>query len=437
MSRHRRRKKINEIVMLPDNRRLTEPNFRGSTIDGKKCHVIDIGENFTIRQLVDTYAATENCDYTAYTRTCRAYVIEKSVIRVQSAAIDMDSISDEPGCLLVFRNCILTDKTGNMSLAVSGAGIAFENCTFSSAGKVNMTLGAGTSVVLDRCALYNTEMVAVRGTGDNDVSLKACGMMTGVLLLNRVGRIGIKGELPHSVAVDTAEKVSITGITKPSTGSTMALARIANEIYLEHCQFKRGISIYKSMCSIRIHDSVLDEMNITGSIVDGFVVMASAIHLLIGYKSVISGGVEYGGTSSIDCSAPTNCLGFPEVPMTMYKKVMMRVHSMNPFGTESTIQLQPVILRLSVPGNAQKHYTSGYRKFRVSEAKVDEVLDLEGNPIALPKYRKYELESLLYSHFHYEVGKTAYPEFPFDNSDTPCTSGIHGFAELQTAAEYS
>ena len=186
----------------------------------------------------------------------------------------------------------------------------------------------------------------------------------------------------------------------------------------------------------RLVKSTLDVLKVTNSIVNRLNVAASRIRLLAGHSSVMAEVVDDDGSPDITYSAQTNCLGFPEVPLTMYKKVMLRVHSMNPFSTKSTIQL--VILRLSVPGNAQKHYTSGYNgKFRVSEAKVEEVLDLEGNPLALPKYRKYELESLLYSHFHYEVGKTAYPEEPFDNSDTPCSSGIHGFTELQKAAEYS
>lgn len=434
MSRRCKRKKINKTVMSPDDRRVTEPDFRGSTIDYQECQVIDIDENFTIGQLVDTYAATVNCYYTAYIWTCKAYVIENRAIRVTSAAIDMDSIAGETGCMLVFRNCVLTDSTGNMSLAVSGAGIAFEDCTFGSGGSVNMTLAAGTSVVLDRCAHRNKGMLAVRGTGGNDVSLNACGMMAGVFL-ERVGRIDIKGELPSSVAVGTAEKVSITGITKPSSGSTMHLTRIANEICLEHCRFKRAISIDNSMCSIRVRGSSLDEMKITGSIVAGFPVIASAIRLLIGYFSVMPGGVIDDGKQSIACSATTNCLGFPEVPVTLYKKVNMRVHSLIPFSNKSTTR--EVILRLSVPGKAQKHYSDSFNgKFRVSEATVEAVLDLTGNPIALPKYCKYTLESLWYSDFLYEVGKTAYPKFPFSTSDEPCASGIHGFRELQKAVEY-
>jgi hypothetical protein len=70
----------------------------------------------------------------------------------------------------------------------------------------------------------------------------------------------------------------------------------------------------------------------------------------------------------------------------------------------------------------------------VSEAKVVNILDIEGKPMKLA--RKHSVTSKHDPFFTYEIGKTVTPTEPYEDSDRTCASGIHGFLDIEEAIKY-
>ena len=89
-----------------------------------------------------------------------------------------------------------------------------------------------------------------------------------------------------------------------------------------------------------------------------------------------------------------------------------------------------VIAKLLIPGDAKRSNATG-RKCRASKAQVLELQNMDGSPYT------GVAESAHTGGFYYEVGKTVYPEKPFDDDRwEECASGIHFFVTREEAVDY-
>ena len=88
------------------------------------------------------------------------------------------------------------------------------------------------------------------------------------------------------------------------------------------------------------------------------------------------------------------------------------------------------IAKLLIPGDAKRSNASG-RKCRASKAVVLALEEIDGTP-----FKGCAMSQRDYS-FIYEVGKTVYPEEPYENDRwEECASGIHFFITREEAVAY-
>ena len=139
-------------------------------------------------------------------------------------------------------------------------------------------------------------------------------------------------------------------------------------------------------------------------------------------------------------AALTKSHGFPDRPMVLYKKARIRILNVTPFASDFS-RTEEVIVKLSVPSSAQRHYDPMSKKIRVSEAVVAGFYDMEHKEIKLSKLhrllKRYLVTSFRDYDFKYWLNKTVKPIQPFADNDDTCASGIHGFIEFDDAVSYS
>lgn len=113
----------------------------------------------------------------------------------------------------------------------------------------------------------------------------------------------------------------------------------------------------------------------------------------------------------------------PQTPFTMYKKARVYL-KIGPF----LFPKNTVIVTLQVPESAERLYSKGSGKIRVSEAKVAAFSEIVKFP--------YTVRSYHFKDFPYILGQTVKPKHGFDRSDEECSGGIHGFLDFNDAERY-
>lgn len=201
-------------------------------------------------------------------------------------------------------------------------------------------------------------------------------------------------------------------------------------VYDSHCVDIEDVSLEQA--TIFIQHSILSPMNVVKSrlhclyfdtcVIPRLFTDASHIDLLNAICSVARSLTH----NSYVPTAMTYSVGFPETTeITLYKKVKI---------TAPLRKAKYAILELKVKGTAKKHYGSG--KLRVSEATPVCLYALPGlEPIKKPFLGS--IRSISYDNsYKYYIGKPATPRLPYDNGNSDCASGIHGFMDIEDAKAY-
>jgi hypothetical protein len=206
-------------------------------------------------------------------------------------------------------------------------------------------------------------------------------------------------------------------------------------------------------CSLHLINARMENANVkvNDSFLLDFHVKYSSIHRIYIHRTCLgyffvdkSSSVGLIDAQNASCGSPASitsekkplvatymAAGFPRFDATMYKKVVMK----RPFHDKFT----SIVLELAVPASAEARHSSYTNKIRVSEARVVKAYALpeSGNPVAPTKIPFLAtLFSIYDDSFKYKIGRTVKPRKAFDESDTECSSGIHGFLEIMEAATY-
>jgi hypothetical protein len=248
--------------------------------------------------------------------------------------------------------------------------------------------------------------------------------------MRNIPMIYISERIPVSVEIAYWSNVTIYDIVNEFKWSSVCLNFSIGEadLSLHNVDMNnRGwIGIYDSLCKIYADNgSKINVLRANKSCIKKLSLTDASVHILAGNDSLI------GHCDMVEYAGATQSHGFPEIPMTLYKKVKLKTYTL--FG--KFVGVGPAIVKLEVPEHAIKHFSIGSNnKIRVSEAMPVAVLDITGSEIRLPW--RYRITSLFDPTYEYRIGRTAVPKRPFDDSDNTCASGIHGFLSLNEALNY-
>jgi len=328
------------------------------------------------------------------------------------------------GRLITFYNCRFE---GDININAEGcASIAFKFCSFTNSVTIN--LKNGTNLFIDDSDGNN---ISIKARDDSITCARIHNTRLSRLRMSHIQTVHISKRIPVSVEIAYWSNVTIYDIVNEFKWSSLCLNCSIGEadLSLHNVDMNnRGwIGIYDSLCKIYAnHGSKINVLRANKSCIKKLSLTDASVHILAGNDSLIDhcDMVEYAGA--------TQSHGFPEIPMTLYKKVKLKTYTL--FG--KFVGVGPAIVKLEVPEHAIKHFSIGSNnKIRVSEAMPVAVLDITGSEIRLPW--RYRITSLFDPTYEYRIGRTAVPNRPFDDSDATCASGIHGFLDIKSAVEYT
>lgn len=115
----------------------------------------------------------------------------------------------------------------------------------------------------------------------------------------------------------------------------------------------------------------------------------------------------------------------PEKNLVLYKKCLANIKEHD----------REVIVKLSVPDTAKRVYCRD-SKIRVSEAKVIGMYYTDGKELE-PEYTTgNKVYSIFSDEYFYNMGEVKTPTYAFTSVSGTCGSGIHGFVDFDSAADY-
>ena len=376
-----------------------------------------------------------------------AYVIENLALKVDRLAIGLDdrSLPDT----FVFRNCTFltpsdTDTSFIALLAMNKA--EFVNCSFKATGRTCFTVEPYGDLNLTGSDAHT---LLVQGQSDSDVRIDYCDISQ--FFAASAENLHFVSKLPYTASIDQTTSVSVSYVdeypehpagswpsfvVKNGTNGAIAAIRIADS----NLAANRIVSIQYSVYTVYVSRSHINTLVIWESLIRQLRTPSSTVDMLKTVESTLIDQFKQYGKDELRHTALTKSNGFPDRPMILYKKAKIRIPSLNPFSRKCVCRGE-VIVKLSVPSTALRHYDPMSKKIRVSEAVVVGFYDTVRQEIKLSKLRRllkrYSVTSFRTSDFKYWLNRKVTPVHPFDDDDSTCASGIHGFLDFADAASYS
>lgn len=328
------------------------------------------------------------------------------------------------GRLITFYNCRFD---GDININAEGcASITFKFCTFTNSVTIN--LKDGTNVCIDNS---DGNDIFIKAHDNSITSARIHNTRLSRLSTSHIPMVYISDRLPVFVEIAYWSKVTIYDIVNGFKWSALCLNFSIGEADLSLHNVDMNnlgwIGIFESLCKIYAdHGSKIDCLRVNKSSIKKLSLTDASVRILAGHNSLI------GHCDMVEHAGATQSHGFPEMPMTLYKKVKLTTYTL--FG--KFVDEKSAIVKLEVPEHAIKHVSIGSNyKIRVSEAMPVAVLDYDGSEVRLPW--RYEITSLYDPTYEYRIGRTAVPKRPFDDDNSTCASGIHGFLDIKSAVEYT
>jgi len=381
----------------------------------------------------------------------KAYTLPAFI--VENLTLMSNDIRIEPGDKsrpVVFRNCtfrpVLNKCTTFVRIAEERKA-EFVDCRFEAPHRTCFTVESGADLNLTRSKTEST--ILVEGMGNSDVRVDDCDIFN--FLVMSVYRINFVSRLPYSVDIEQASYVQVSDVDEsdPRFESAHPCLSVWNgkdgafstvRFYDSALSAKRVVSIRDSVYSVYCLRSHIQVLDIEQSLIRQLYTPDSTIRMLRTADSTLVEPCGKSVENAVRSCAPARSHGFPDLPMVLYKKAVLRIPSRNPFSRKCA-RSEEVIVKLSVPASARKRYDTSYRKIRVSEAVVTGLYNLKNEELTLPALGRllgrYEVHSFRDTSFRYWPNKTVKPSLPFDDSDNTCSSGIHGFLDFEDAVNYS
>lgn len=379
--------------------------------------------------------------------TASAFIIEDTVFESMDFILDVRLLGSKD-YIIVFSNCEFKNeksRLGGLPLNIVGNRnvVVFNKCKFY---KSNWEVHTPGPVIVDSCQTYSQSFY-----------FESHGESTIVFRGENIARFGVCIKQYANVIISD----NLNGVNDGFRIYEPTLVDIEraffNPITKRH-HYPRAIRIYNmkattsegntkvhvsnsdlSQWSLRIIDSPVASINvcvaaelgqliITDTRVGYYGVAYTAhVHMVCAVDSLIK---HFDDGNHTKYTFSSNSLGIPEKSMTLYKKVRVK----NIFGEEES-----AIVTLEVPAKALKNHSLHGEKCRVSEAKVKDITwsGYKKKGKRVHYFWPFSWVRSIHDYkFHYRRGKTVKPKEPFDKSSEECSSGIHGFIDIEDAIEY-
>lgn len=425
----------------------------------KEDRPVTIDNNLPFDKFIDKYAKREDVYFKPVTTAAcaltepekkansrPAYVIENLTLKFKDLSIGFKDIYRPD--TFVFRNCTFItvgDIDSNFITILSEKKAEFVDCSFNADDRTCFIIEPFGDLNITRS---HSQTLLVQGLANSDIRIDGCDITRFYAM--SAENLHFVSDLPYNADIDQTSSVTISYVdeypqhpkgsrpvftVKNGTNGSYAVVRINDS----NLASDRVISIQDSVYTIYASHSHISTLVVRESLIRQLRTPSSTVDML---KTVESTLLEYSASEQGELRniANTKSHGFPERPMTLYKKARIRIFNVNPFADDYN-RSEEVIVKLSVPSTALRHYDPISKKIRVSEAIVVGFYDMVKQEIKISKLhrllKRYSVCSYRDSDFRYWLGKTVTPEHPFADNDETCASGIHGFLEFDDAASYS
>lgn len=443
-----------KIFIPPSAQRTSTPGFRGCTIDADSADkILYPGSGFKLSMHADVakmvaadvpYVSIS--DHVIFKPESLVAVYENVYFSfndptIRSLDINLDK-SRLNSCIfstVIFRNCRFSDSrgTGGGLQFVTHFGtierVIFEDCTFDDDTK--LVIDKGVTVALVRCNVRHDMSCTSFSTAVPENSLILYDTLSGDVHTDCVDYVIIDGNANDKSGDDTG-RVQLH-VLKAKSVSIFNSFDMHNAIFVYQCHgcvelnrvYAKHLYINDSITALKASTSEVTTARFDNT------VLTSLYAPFTKFDTITANGVVCkvieSEPESVKMVAAVCSRGLPETPITLYKKAN---YVANSFFRRSVTVVAQVIVVLEVPASATKHYDTDNHKIRVSEAKVVNILDIDGKPMKLAW--KHSVTSKHDPLFKYEIGKTVTPTEPFEDSDRTCASGIHGFLDIEEAFKY-
>jgi len=432
------------VIKYPDEVRLDNPKFTGSTLeltdellaDGDFTAVVG-NDRAAFASFVDKHGSSLDNDQGVVIRD-KVFTDDGSQKLVSITITLTDTKFEQGHHVIVFKNCIFKPKDMSSSMMLLWVKpcceVRFEDCTFFNRTQVNLEFDAKAYFSYPNCT-SNLQVVGTESKYCSGLTTAnfdhAHGIATLTLKSLDQAYVG-EGFAPKIIHADECGSLELENLMEQNISGPMVSFRCgrssSSELSIKNCRLNENTIVHiadTATTRLYVNSSSINRIDIRDSVLVNAIFTQSDVTVLKAVKSVCK---EFCNNSKFSILAATESIGFPDLPATLYKKAFM-----NWLWEKPEIDLlRGVILKLEVPKEAKKHASAW--KFRVSEAIVVAIFDCYMNPVRHNYLRKFI--STYDSKFTYRLGKVAKPTQPFDESDADCASGIHGFLTPEEARKY-
>lgn len=456
-----------KIFIPPSTQRTANPGFRGCTIDADSADkILYPGSGFKL-SMHDEVAKMVAAEVPYVSISGHVVFKPESVAAVfdnvyfsfsdsttRSFDINLDKLRlNSIFSTVVFRNCRFSDtsRAGGDLRFVTHSGtierVIFEDCSFDDDTKI--VIDKGVTVALVRCVVRHDMSCTSLSTAVPENSLILYDTLSGDVHADCVDNVIIDGNASDK-SVENANRVHLH-VLKTNGVSIFNSVGKDNAIFVYQCHgfvnlaraYAKSLYITNSITSLKASLSEVATARFDDTVFTSLYAPYTKFGTITA-NGVVCKVIE-SEPESVKMVAAVCSRGLPETPITLYKKANYEAYSFfsslfgrsddaNSFFRRSVTGVAQVIVVLEVPASATKHYDTDDHKIRVSEAKVVNILDIDGKPMKLA--RKHSVTSKHDPLFKYEIGKTVTPTEPFEDSDRTCASGIHGFLDIEEAIKY-
>ena len=426
----------------------------------KEDRPVTIDNNLPFDKFIEKYAKKEDVYFKNVTASVSAvsepekkansrpaYVIENLTLKVKNLSIGFKDIYRPD--TFVFRNCTFItfgDIDSSFITILAEKKAEFEDCSFNAADRTCFTVEPFGDLNITRS---HSHTLLVQGLANSDIRIDSCDIVWFYAM--SAENLHFVSDLPYNADIDQTSSVSISYVdefpnhpvgsrpvftVKNGTNGSYAVVRINDS----NLASDRVISIQDSVYTIYASHSHISTLVVRECLIRQLRTPGSTVDMLKTVESTLLEPYNPNTQDELRNITNTKSHGFPERPMTLYKKARIRILNVNPFASYFSCT-EDVIVKLSVPSTALRHYDPISKKIRVSEAKVAGFYDMEHKEIKLSKLhrllKRYLVTSFRDYDFKYWLNKTVTPVHQFADNDETCASGIHGFIEFDDAVSYS
>lgn len=334
--------------------------------------------------------------------------------------------------------------------------VAFKTCRFPKGAEIQ----ASSRIAFIHCRVNASRQLSVNGHNSyaiakfSEMTASECGKLAvGFFYLTEF----VNSEELPIVSLYNCRKVKMLNVTGYSFNGIHLHGLYDCRVVLENSHFSGEITFESSIFHMNIINSTVKGIRPDYCIVES---MAVSNDSKVGWfnprHSVLSTDLSYNQFTM--AVFPMECIGNganDQPGFMMYKKVNLwkglaairpkltdvLIDNL-PFDFMSKLKPERIIALLQVSNGAKRYFCPNSHKIRVSEAKVIGFFAINKDPNAKEKLipinipKMATVRSIFNSSFKYKLDKVVRPKKPFSELNEACSSGIHGFLDLEDAISY-